>query len=337
MKLSFQQIKNIATGWVDAEELGGSVCLYRLTKEQRDLYKSISDDFYDKARASSGIKLRFKTDSESLFIKISPSRGSSRMYFSADVLSDGKVIGYLDNFSDVKLPECYAPVQLPLDPVGKLFSLGKGTKEICVHLPWSRQTTIDEISLDDGATLEPVKPSKKLLVFGDSITQGYDALRSSNRYASRTAEALDAEEINKAIGGEVFRPAFSALKDDFDPHYITVAYGTNDWNVVSYPDFERNCKGFFEALVKNYPVSKIFAITPIWREEITQSNDRWPFEKVAECIENFAEKYDNVTVIDGFDLVPHQPEYFGDLRLHPNDKGFDFYYNNLIAEIKKYI
>lgn len=106
---------------------------------------------------------------------------------------------------------------------------------------------------------------------------------------------------------------------------------------LSFPEFQSNCEGFFKALVKNHPDSKIFAITPIWRKEITQAYDRWPFENVADYIEKIARKYENITVIRGFDLVPHEPKYFGDLRLHPNDKGFDFYYNNLIAEIKKYI
>ena len=89
--------------------------------------------------------------------------------------------------------------------------------------------------------------------------------------------------------------------------------------------------------MKNYPGSKIFVITPIWRKEITQPNDRWPFERVSGCIENVAGRYDDVTVICGFDLVPHEEKYFGDLRLHPNDKGFDVYYNNLIAQIKKHV
>ena len=47
---------------------------------------------------------------------------------------------------------------------------------------------------------------------------------------ARLADALGAEEVNKAIGGECFFPELAATKEDFQPEYITVAYGTNDWS-----------------------------------------------------------------------------------------------------------
>ena len=70
---------------------------------------------------------------------------------------------------------------------------------------------------------------KRILCFGDSISQGYDALYPSNQYTPQLAKLLDAEEYNKAIGGEIFRPELALARDDFEPEYITVAYGTNDW------------------------------------------------------------------------------------------------------------
>ncbi len=29
----------------------------------------------------------------------------------------------------------------------------------------------------------------------------------------------------------------------------------------------------------------------------------------------------NITVIPGFDFVPHDTDYYADIRLHPNDEG----------------
>ena len=43
----------------------------------------------------------------------------------------------------------------------------------------------------------------------------------------------------------------------------------------------------------------------------------------------------NATVIRGYDLVPHDPALFADLRLLPNDIGFDCYYENLVKEYEK--
>ena len=53
-----------------------------------------------------------------------------------------------------------------------------------------------------------------------------------------------------------------------------------------------------------------------------------------EFIKKVALQYDNVIVIDGYDLVPHDTELFSDKRLHPNDDGFKYYAENLIKAIK---
>ena len=72
-------------------------------------------------------------------------------------------------------------------------------KTVCVHLPWSVKTLIEEISIDDNAFVKGVKPKKKLLAYGDSITHGYDALRPSNRYISKFADKIGDEEFNKEL------------------------------------------------------------------------------------------------------------------------------------------
>jgi len=329
MKLNLEQIKAIATGAVRAEEANGAVRLYRFTKEQEELYRVSNPDFYEKSFAAAGIKLYFRTDSTKLKLKVSLSRGSSRQYFSVDVLADGKVVGYLDNFSEMTLPKEYAKIEFPDGILEKEFGLGEGIKEVCVHLPWSRGIVIEELSIDDGAFTEAVKPRKKLLVYGDSITQGYDALRPSERYPAKLADVLGAEELNKGIGGEVFRPELAALKDDFSPDYITVAYGTNDWGRVDRETFRKNCCGFYTALSQNYPEAKIFAITPIWRKDWETETAFGSFADVEKEIRDAVKDLKNVTVISGIDFVPKDENYFSDLYLHPNDEGFAYYFANL--------
>lgn len=48
--------------------------------------------------------------------------------------------------------------------------------------------------------------------YGDSITQGYDALFPSYSYINRFSMYLDAFIYNKAIGGDIFRPALIERK-----------------------------------------------------------------------------------------------------------------------------
>jgi len=334
VKLSFEQIKEFTTGAARIQEENSMLSFKRFTQQQEELYKSRNENFYNKTFCTAGIKFLFKTDSRNLFLKVKTVLMTSQKYFSVDVFVNGKLIGYIDNFSDVELPQNYTKVDVSLGDFSKNFDLGDGEKTVCVHLPWSVSTLVEEVSVDDNAYIEAVKPEKKLLAYGDSITQGFCALRPSNRYIAKLADMLGAEELNKAIGGEKFFPELTELTDSFDPDYITVAYGTNDWRRRDEETFKNKCKAFYTNLAKNYPNSKIFAITPIWRKDMNLEVKFGDFSKVEQDIRNAVKDIENITVISGFDFVPKDEKYFADLRLHPNDDGFECYAESLYNEIK---
>ncbi len=333
MQLNHSKIKELITGAVRIEEENGALVPYRFTKEQQDFYQKRSTDFYLKTSCSAGVRLMFTTNSEHLFLKIEVQNHSTRKYFSFDVFVNEKPIGYLDNFSNVELPQSYTTVDLPLGEFSQTFSLGRGEKRVCVYLPWSTQTRIKEMSIDDGAFISPVKPSKKLLAFGDSITQGYDALRPSTRYIAQLCDRIDAEEFNLAIGGEIFVDALAAMREPFTPDYITVAYGTHDWSSIDRETFRRNAKAFFTNLPRLYPEAKIFALTPIWRKDLQLEKKYGDFRDVESDIRELTAEFNQVTVVSCFDFVPHDETYFADLYLHPNDKGFVRYADHVYAAI----
>ena len=337
MKLTENEIRQIIIGAVRITEENGAVTPYRFTVGQEELYRERWADFLLRSLASAGIKLSFETDSTALTLQVTVEPGSSRQYFSVDVFANGEVVGYMDNFNEADMVGNYVQTECSLGTFRKTFSLGEGVKRVCIHLPWSAKTTIEELSLEEGAYVRSVKPDKKLLVFGDSITQGYDALRPSNRYTARLAEALGAEEVNKAIGGEVFYPELAKEKEHFMPDYITVAYGTNDWSGKDHYTFVENCRAFYETLCKTYPDARIFAITPIWRKDKDDKRPFGAFESIEMHIKDLVSDLPNVTVISGIDLVPGTETLYADLRLHPNDKGFRFYFEHLYEKVKPYI
>ncbi len=334
MNLNLSKIRDITIGAVRVEEIENDIHFYRFTKQQEELYKNRSNDFYMKTFATSGIQLRFYTNSQILFLRTEITGGSSRTYFAFDVFVNGEKIDTLDNFSNIDIPQNYPTLKLPHGEFSKKFNLRAGNKEVCIYFPWSVKATVKELVLDDDSFIKPSKPSKKMLCFGDSITHGYDAMYPSNKYVSKLANMLDAEEYNKAIGGETFFPELATTREDFEPDYITVAYGTNDWNHCTKEEFTHNCKEFLCNLHNNYPTSKIFVITPIWRKDMNESRAFGEFESVAEVIQNQAAVFDNVSVIKGFEFVPQNENLFADLRLHPNDNGFEYYYKSLSKGVK---
>ncbi len=337
MELTYEQIKNITWGANRVELIDGYIRFFRFTKAQEQVYKERNLGSYSKTSAASGVKLVFRTDSESLTLEAIMENTSTREYFSFDIFADGQLVGYLDNCSDIELPQNYAEIKLSVGKVKKSFSLGKGEKTVTVYLPWGGLLKLCSLSVDDGAKIEAVIPEKRMLVFGDSITQGYDAVRPSNHYAVRLADALGAEMTNKAIGGEEFLPALVTVGEDCEYDYITAAYGTNDWSHGTREKLIECCRGFYLELSEKYPDAKIFAIGPIWRKDLNADKPYGKFSQLIEDIKNCTEGLENVTFIDGFDFVPKDEKYFADLRLHPNDEGFTHYFENLYAEIRKHI
>lgn len=336
MKLTFDQLQSITLGAVHMEEKEDGIHFHRFTKAQEGFYKGGSHEVT--SFATSGIKLRFRTDSKGLRFKINTTPCSTRCYLSADVFVNGKMIGSIQNYIERELPRRYTDFKLPTGEYDGEFQLGDGEKEVYIHLPWNMVTVLQEFSLDDGASIIPVKPERKLLCFGDSITQGYDALHPSRRYTAQVADYLGMEEINKGIGGEKYQPELAAMKDDFSPDLITVAYGTNDWRHRTKEEFEEKCRNFYLNLAENYPNTPILAITPLWRTiQERQNFDCGPFRGIHEAICKHTADLPNVTVIDGFDIVPHYSDYFADLTLHPNGAGYDRYFEGLRPYLEKYL
>ena len=334
MKLCLSQIKEITLGAVRFEETNDGIFFYRFTKEQEEAYKELRLDFHYKGTfATSGIKFRFKTDSKKLFLKALAVNAGVRGYYSIEVFVNGKRIDDINNFSDVvgKIDN-YTNVEYQHGECSKSFDLGEGIKDVCVYLPWSVNTILKSFELDDNSFVEPVKPSKNLLCFGDSITHGVDALYPSNKYASQLADLLDAQEYNKAVSGDRFFPELAKLKDDLEPDYITIAYGTNDWFHSTRKEFEENCRKFYSNIIENYPNAKIVGITPIWRKDMNDEHAFGKFSEIADVISEQTKDFKNVTIINGFNLVPREEQYFADKRLHPNDMGFKLYFKSLISK-----
>lgn len=326
MKLTLEQIQSVALGALRVWEEDGLVHFCRFTPEQMEMYRERNLDFYKKAHATAGVKLCFRTDSKTLSVKVQTEPGSSWKHFSVDVLADGKFVGAIKDEPDRYLGDFSGEI-----------SLGAGEKTVTVHLPWSVGAKIRELCLDDGASIQPIRPEKTLLMYGDSITQGYIAQRNFMRYAAKLAEFLNAEEHNRAIGGEVYYAELSRLEADIQPDYITVAYGSNDWHKVSREHFTQHCRDFIQEISGRFPQTEIFVLTPIWRKDFREERPFGPFEDVEKLIRQICEGLSNVKVIRGFDLVPKDESYFADDYLHPDDEGFRHYGENLCKAIASYL
>ncbi len=335
MKLSFDDIKSISLGAVDFLVEADGITPFRFTREQRNVYQEVQYGFWIKSHGAAGIVLRFRTDAEQLSLTLETSNARCRSFFSADLVIDGKKTDSLDNITGVEMEKKYAAQSFP-GSAGiheKIFDLPKGEKDIALHLPWSKRTKIHTLDLIGASFFKPIKPKRKILFFGDSITAGFDALRPTDRWPAQITAKLGAEEINKGIGGETYCPYLAKEKDSFIPDLIFVAYGVNSWQ--NEPEtFRRLAFEFYENLETSYPGIPVFALTPIWCHKHDKPLHFSHFSDLGKIIGEATSKWDNITVIDGFDLVPPSTDYFSDAGLHPTSEGFNFYSQNLWNKIR---
>lgn len=343
MKLNLEQLKEITCGAARILEEDGGFRFWRFTEHQEELYTQLRPvigkikNYHPTSTSSSGIRLAFRTDSRSLKLKADVKRASPRTFFSFDVFVNGALLDCMDNFGDDPYPQGEPKKPYPLGIHEKEFDLGEGEKTVEVYFPWSVCPVMQEISLDDGASLTPVKRKKTYIAFGDSITQGYDILRPSAHHVPRLAKMLDADYFNKGIGGEIFFPPLGDSPDPVQPDYITIAYGTNDMTLTDCTDIEDRCRAFCQGVRKHYPAAKIFLTTPVWRTTWQSDANFDTYDNVEAKLRRAVADIPGLQVIWGFDFLPQEEALLSDYRTHPTDAGFACYFENLWKKIEEYL
>ena len=323
MILEKEQIAGFVNGIDHFDYDGEWYRFYRFNQAQTVFYEGYNHGFWVKTRATSGVNFDFTTDSSSFSFDYSVVNGSSRNFYYFDIYVDGVLSGHYGE----------QPMWIMKGTVKT--ALPAGEHRVTVWFPNLASASVKNLTLDDGATCTPVEKKMKMICWGDSISQGYDAVFPSLAYTNRLAQAFDADMINQAIGGEVFVPPLLDGGLEFRPDVITVAYGTNDWSKCTREEFCANVDGFLSRLAAQYgKTAKVFILTPIWRGDRARVTKVGTFDEAVQYIADKTREYGLISV-DGYDLVPHWYEFYSDQRLHPNDLGYGEYSRNLIAAIKE--
>lgn len=324
MILDLNKIKDITCGAVKIKEVDGYIEFDRMNDTQKEKQGELRA-YKQRARSTSGVRLAMITDSKKISFnyKFLPAAPYPAGFF--DIYVDGSIISHQGSEDG--------------DGGNVEVELGCGKKKVEVYFPWARRAIIANLTLDDGAVVEPLKRRLKLLAYGDSITHGTLAMYPSLTYICRLASMLNADIVSsKGIGGDVFSDRIISAPDDLDPDIITVAYGSNDWSREDPQDVAKAIRRFFSLLRAAYPEAKIFAITPIWRADFEkQTQFSFGTDGMDGFIRENAKGIYDIIFINGWNMVPHLPEFFSDGFLHPNDLGHGIYAQNLYKEISKYL
>lgn len=312
MILSNEELKKIYYGAYFFEEVeDGYLQAFQYSKAQMDYFKEAFDFWYDRCMASTAKTLEFQTEATHISLDYKILWEGSQDSFDVAVNNRITDIVYVKD----------------IEKEGKVsFELPEGNKNVIVYLPADATVLIKNFEID--GEYVPVKKNEKVLWLGDSITQGYGPLRAAHTYVSVANRLLNYDIINQGIGGYVYDKKSLMKMEGYTPDKIIVSLGTNQYGTPTMKDIEE----YYETLMEIYGDTPVLCITPIWRGDNMEGLPT--LIKFREKLVDICKKYENITIVDGFELVPHLSEYFLD-NLHPNALGAEMYGRNLVLEIER--
>jgi lysophospholipase L1-like esterase len=312
MILSNEQLKKIYYGALSiCETEDGYLQSFQYTQQQMQYFKESSEFWYDRCNASNAKTLEFSTKATqfSLEYKI--------IWVGSEDSIELAVDGLITKIYYVK----------DLQKEGKIsFDLPAGDKKVIVYLPADATILIRNCEIN--ADVFPVAKKEKVLWIGDSITQGYGPLRSAHTYVSVANRLLNFDIINQGIGGYIYDKNVLVDMEGYSPDKIIISMGTNQYGTESMKDIEE----YYERLSEVYGDRPVLCVTPIWRGDSPDGVE--VLAKFCQKTKDICSKYSNITVVEGFGLVPHLSEYFID-NLHPNALGSEVYARNLVLAIQE--
>lgn len=311
MYLRNEEVKPFIYGVYTFKQIGDYLALYRCSDEQiADL--KYDEFFQDRSKFVASVHINFVTEATKFSFDYKIVKISLRDTF--DMYIDGVLYSYRN--------------EEEMEGVGNIsFDLPNGKKEVDLYFPIDAEIHVKNFFID-GNILPPFPKTENVLWIGDSITQGAGGFMGGQTFVNIVTRKMRYNSLNQGLGGYRFDTHILKPLPHFIPDKIFVALGTNEWC----EGLGERVEDFFNILEHLYPKIQKIVITPLWRGDIPEKNSENIIKK--DIIKKECSKYPSISVIDGFDLVPHVSQCFWD-NLHPNAWGYELYAKNLIKIINR--
>ncbi|MBR2025037.1 MAG: SGNH/GDSL hydrolase family protein [Clostridia bacterium] len=321
MKLTEKTLMKLVKGAINYSCERGYITFYRFGKNQMEYMAREEYDYgwRNWAKFSGGIRLEFKTDSENIDFDYKASCSHERANTVDLYINDTLTCVY-------KIGE---------NLKGRIhFDLPDGTKKVTVYFPGESIFSIKNFTID--GNYKSIKDTReKLLVYGDSITQGAGPEFASVSYVNILNREYKFNILNQGIGGYRYEPCDLMKVEGFEPDKIMVALGTNYYDDDMLErcgyDYEKAVREFYKRLNGIYPNVPKLVFTILYK---TRDLDEDRLNWCREVIKNEALKYPDTNVIDGETLMPNDPVTLSD-GVHPSTYGSIMIGKNLMKKMKE--
>lgn len=294
----------------------------QLARLPQRIRECVPEPVWGLAQHTSGMRLRFATDSTSLGL---------RARFSAltamnNMPRTGQV--GVDLYVDGQYWRPMYPEASDADFTGMFFEgLPRQRREVCLYFGLYAPLELHAIGFDDEASFaapEPFALDKPVVYYGTSITQGGCATRAGMSYQAIVSRALNVDFVNLGFSGN--GRGETVLAETIAE--IDAACYVMEWaqNCPTLEEVRERYAPFLQILREQHPTTPIVCITPIFG-----TNEEWghnvAFGAMREIIREaagarIAAGDAHLTLVEGLDLLgPADREGLVD-AVHPNDLGF---------------
>jgi lysophospholipase L1-like esterase len=331
MPLPGQQMEVNGLPWYG--ENGGE--LFRLPAKLKDTYRK---PVWDLAQSPSGGRIRFRTNSGALAIRLEyPGPPGMRNMHAfgqtgVDLYADGVYRGTATADGDSKAGKVQEHTYYKDQP--------RVDREITLYLPLYMSVKVLGIGLDPHGRVEPARPfavDKPVVFYGTSITQGGCASRGGMSYQAILGRILNVDFINLGFSGNgKGEPELARAVTAIDASCYVLDFAQNNPTVESLREVYAP---FLETIRSKHPQTPILVITPIYSSREAWARDA-RLEGMRELIRQAAAKRiaggdGHLEIVEGTDLLGRSG---GDGLVdgtHPNDLGFQWMAEGLASRIGK--
>lgn len=297
--------------------------------------------FRQMSRTTAGVTVEFETDATEVALEVRLDREPKGTRAVLDEVDRACGAGPLphDGISfdvDGRHLACRMPEQgeefvlLELPPSEREAALGlqalpgmARTRHVRIWLPALRGCQVRDV-VCDGSFARPVARRRQLLVLGDSIAQGFVSDDPARSWPALLAQRLGLDVVNQGVGGQVFQPgSLFGLAGVIDPARIVVAFGANyRYEPCVARRVSLDVRSYLLEVARLWPQVPTQVVTPLWHdEEASPSHPMSCWEQVPTLIAAHAAPHDQMTLVDGLELLEHDGALLADGAEHPGERG----------------
>lgn len=271
-------------------------------------------------RRCPGARLRFRTDSKNLEIKIAFETLTVDIGMAIYACQSADV--YIGSYGATRYAGHVFPESYDVRIARGHFTKSAEVEDVTIWLP--RNETIGDVSIgiDDGAVLLPPTPYRHplpILYYGSSITEGGCCSKVSNGYNALISRWLDVEYYNFGFSanarGEL---EMAEYINTIDKSIFVMDY---DHNAPTVEHLKQTHEPFFQRIRQASPTLPIVMLTrPPFYDPETRERRNVVYQTYQNAV---AAGDQNVYFIDGASFFPAgEVDLCSNDNCHPNDLGF---------------